>query len=102
MISAIFGVGVFAFHFGAEDVFFAVALVAVGGLIVVVAADVAKVNAVRVGPEGGVDDFDVFLADLLGVVAVFFVETFLKGIIDSVGGDFALLIALHSVYSLLL
>ena len=53
------------------------AVVAVGWFVGVGTGGVAEVVAVGVGPEGGVDDFDIFLGDLLGVVAVVGVETFL-------------------------
>lgn len=48
----------------------------VGGLVGVGAADVAEVDATGVGPEGWVNNGDVFLADGLWVVAVVFVKTF--------------------------
>lgn len=85
------------FEVGIEVIFFAFAVHAVGGLVVVGAEGVAEIEAEWVGPEGRVDDGENFLAELLGVIAVIFVETFLEAVIESVDGGLTLLVALNRV-----
>ena len=70
---------------------------AVGGFVGIGALGVAKIVAVGIGPEGGVDDFDVFFGDELGVVSMLRVETFFEGIVHGVDGSFAVFIAIESV-----
>lgn len=52
---------------------------------------------VRVGPEGGVDDFDVFFGDKFGIIIVMFIEVFFKGIIHGVNGGLAVVVAAHGI-----
>ena len=53
------------------------AVLTVGWLISVGTERVTEIEPIGVGPKGGVDNFDVLLADGFGVVAVVFIETFL-------------------------
>ena len=53
------------------------AVFAIGWLVRVRAAGVAKIDAVGVGPEGGVDNLDIFFGNRFWIVAVVFVITFL-------------------------
>lgn len=53
--------------------------------------------AVGVGPEAGVDDFNVVFGDEFGIIVVFFIEVFLEGIIHGVNGGLAGVVALHGV-----
>ena len=53
--------------------------------------------AVGISPEGGVDDFDVFLRDEFRIIAMFFVEIFLEGVVHGVDGGLAVVVAAHSV-----
>ena len=78
------------------------AVFAVGGFVEVGTHWIAEVEAEGVGPEGGVDDFDVVFADLLRVVAVVGEETFLQGIVHGVDGGLAGFVAVHGVDVLLL
>ena len=50
-----------------------------------------------VGPEGGVDDFDILLGNEFGIVVVFFIKAFLKGVVHGVNGCLAIFIASHGV-----
>lgn len=77
LVAAGLDVGVFFFEVGSQDVFFAFAIFAVGGLVRVGAGGIAEVNARRIGPEGRVDYLDVVLGDGFGIVAVFFIVTLL-------------------------
>ena len=54
----------------------ALAVFAIGGFVGIGAFGVAKIVAVGVGPESGINDFDVVLGDEFGVIIVLFVEAF--------------------------
>ena len=97
MAAVVFGVGVFLFEGGFEGVFFAFAVFAVGWFVRIGTGGVAEIVAEGIGPEGGVDDFDVFFGDLFGVVMMLFVEAFFEGVIHGVDGGFAGFVALHGV-----
>ena len=71
--------------------------IAIGRFVRIGAKFVAEVKAVRVGPEGWVDDSDVLFADFRRIVAMVFVKTFFERIIHSVDGGFAIFVAGHSV-----
>ena len=70
---------------------------AIGGFVGVGTTGNAEVDTVRVGPEGGVDNGDVFFADSFGIVAVVFVETLFQSVIHGVDGDFAGFVAIESI-----
>ena len=97
MAAVVFGVGVFLFEGGFEGVFFAFAVFAVGGLVGIGAGGVAEVVAEGIGPEGGVDDFDVFFGNLFGVVVMLLVEAFFEGVVHGVDSDFAVFVTVEGV-----
>ena len=80
-----------------EGVFFAVAIVAIGGFVGIRAFGVAEVMAIGIGPEGRVDDLNVFLGDEFWVIAVVFVKAFFEGIVHGVNGGLAVFVALEGV-----
>ena len=71
--------------------------VAVSWLVRVGAKRVAKIDAIRIGPEGWVDDLDVFFANFGWVIIVIFVEIFFERVVHSVNGGFAIFVASHSI-----
>ena len=75
----------------------AFAVFAVGGFVGIGTFRIAKVVTIGVGPEGGVDDFDVVFGNELRVVVMLFVETLLESIVHGVDGGLAVVIAAHGV-----
>lgn len=75
----------------------AFAIFAVGWFVGVGTLRIAEIVARWIGPEGWVDDLDVVLGDLLGVILVLFVEAFFKGIVHSINGGFTSFVAVESV-----
>ena len=53
--------------------------------------------AIRIGPEGWVDDSDVFFGNGFWVITVFFIETFFEGIIHSIDGGFSVFVAFKGI-----
>ena len=49
---------------------------------------IAEIEAEWIGPEGWVDDSDVFFADSLWIVAVLLVEAVFEGVVHGVDGSF--------------
>lgn len=73
------------------------ALVAVGWFVRIRAERIAEVKAERIGPEGWVDDGDVFFGDGFWIVAVSLVETFFEGVIHGIDSGLAVLVAFECV-----
>ena len=71
--------------------------VAIGRFVEIRAKRVAEIKTIRVGPEGRVDNGDVFLANFRWVVAVVFVKAFLEGVIHGVNGNFTIFVTFHGV-----
>jgi len=72
-------------------------LFAVRGLVRVGADWVAEIKAERVCPESRVNHGEIFFGDGFRIIAVFFIEAFFESIVHSVDGDFAVVVAVHSV-----
>lgn len=70
---------------------------AVGGDVGVGTLWVAEVVTGRVGPEGGVNDFEVGFGDGGGVVTVVFIEALLEGVVHGIDGGLAGFVATHGV-----
>lgn len=51
----------------------------------------------RVGPKARIDDLEVVFRDLFGIITVFFVKAFFKGVIHGVDGSFAIFVPLKSI-----
>lgn len=71
--------------------------VAIGRFVRIGTKRITKIEAVRIGPEGWVNNGDIFFANFGWVVAVVFVETFFKCVIHGVDGGFAVFVAGHSI-----
>lgn len=71
--------------------------VAVGWFVGIGAERVAEIKTVWVGPEGWVDDLNVFLADFGWVVTVVLVETFFERVVHGVDGGFSVFVTSHGV-----
>lgn len=97
MAAVLFVRGDALFEVGIEAIFLAFAAHAVGWFVVVGTEGVAEVKAEGVGPEGGVDNGEVVFAELLGVVAVVFVETLFEAVVEGIDGGLALFVALDGV-----
>lgn len=83
---------------GFEGVGFAVAVVVTVGRFVEVGAErIAEVEAEGVGPEGGVDDFDVLLGDGIWVVAVLGEVAFFERVVHGIDSNLAAFVASHGV-----
>ena len=52
---------------------------------------------ILIGPEGRVDDLDIFLGDKFWVIVVFWVEAFFESVIHSIDGGFAIVVTFEGV-----
>ncbi len=52
---------------------------------------------IRVGPEAGVDDFEIVFGDKFWIIAMVFVEIFFEGVIHGIDGGLAIVVAFHGV-----
>ena len=75
----------------------AFAVFAVGGFVGIGTLRVAKVVTIRVGPEGGVNNFDVVFGNEFGIVVMLLVETFFESVVHGVDGGLAVVVSRKSV-----
>ena len=92
-----FDEGGFLLQIGPQDVFFAFAVATISGIVMIGTERVAEIESERVSPECGIDNGDIVLGNLFGVVAVVLVETFFEGVVHGVDGGLAVGVAVDGV-----
>lgn len=71
--------------------------ITVGGFVRIGAKRIAEIKTVWIGPDGRVNDGNIFFANFGRVVTVVFIETFFECVIHGVDSGFAVFVAGHSI-----